>query len=210
MRSIVFVLRFDHVILAVEGLQSAANDLLDEHGLDSVEGGRHSGHGTANRLVPLGRDYLELVAVVDQPEAERSPFGRWVSSHSLPGSWAGLCLRTADIGALAERLDLTPIPMSRTRPDGLVLSWRLLGMEVALERGLPFFIEWDVPPESHPGRSAASHRSTPRGISWVELGDDRGLVPEWLGLHGLDVRIVDGDPGVHRVGISTEAGEIVI
>ncbi|MDF1595780.1 MAG: VOC family protein [Acidimicrobiia bacterium] len=203
------MLRFDHVIRAVPDLDAASNLLLAEQGLDSVAGGRHSGHGTANRLVPLGHDYLELVAVVDPLEAAESPFGLWVGAHSSPGSLSGLCLRTWDIEAEGRRLDLAPVAMSRTRPDGGELNWRLLGMDVGLEKGLPFFIEWDVDPQDHPGRLTASHRVGPRRIAWVELGGDVRKIERWLGPNDLNLRIVDGPPGVHRVGLATESGELI-
>jgi hypothetical protein len=204
------MLRFDHVIMAVPDLESAAVRFQEEHGLGWVEGGRHNGHGTANRLVPLGPDYLELVAVVDRSEAARSPFGRWVGEHAGPGARAGLCLRTLDISGLGKSLGIVPIAMSRTRPDGVVLSWRLLGLETALSRGLPFFIEWDGPAANHPGRAEATHRVSPRGIAWVELGGEPATVDDWLGSHALDLRLIDGDPGVHRVGVATADGELVL
>jgi Glyoxalase-like domain len=70
----------DHVLVAVPDLAAAARVLEEEHGLTAIEGGRHPGWGTANRIVPLGDSYLELVAVVDAGEAARSPFGRWVAA----------------------------------------------------------------------------------------------------------------------------------
>ncbi|MDH5372014.1 MAG: VOC family protein [Acidimicrobiia bacterium] len=210
MRSIYVVLRFDHVIMTVSDLDAASKRLFDEYGLGSVAGGRHPGHGTANRLVPLGRDYLEFVAVVDPSEAAGSAFGRWVGARALMGSLAGLCLRTTDIISIGRRLDLAPVPMSRMRPDGIELSWHLLGLDVAIEEGLPFFVEWDVLPQDHPGRAFASHRVEPRGISWVEVGGDAGRLGNWLGNHDLDVRSTDGPPGVLRFGLDTDAGQLVI
>ena len=45
----------DHVIYAVDDLDTAGAALFDREGLASVPGGRHEGWGTANRIVPLGR-----------------------------------------------------------------------------------------------------------------------------------------------------------
>jgi hypothetical protein len=59
-------LELDHVLIAVIDLDAAASAFAADHGLDSVTGGRHPGWGTANRIVPLGETYLELVAVVDE------------------------------------------------------------------------------------------------------------------------------------------------
>ena len=59
-------LRIDHVLYAVRDLDEAASRLATEWGLATSDGGRHPGHGTANRIVPLGSDYIELIAIVDQ------------------------------------------------------------------------------------------------------------------------------------------------
>jgi Glyoxalase-like domain len=80
------------VLLAVTDLAATAWELEARCGLASVEGGRHPDWGTANRIVPLGTSYLELVAVVDSPAAADSSFGRWVASRaSRPGptAWLG-------------------------------------------------------------------------------------------------------------------------
>ena len=73
-------------------LASAAHELEAAHGLASVEGGSHPEWGTANRIVPLGGAYLELIAVVDGSAAELSPFGRWIAASSSatarPLGWA--------------------------------------------------------------------------------------------------------------------------
>ena len=42
--------------------------------------------------------------------------------------------------------------MSRLKPDGTRLSWRIAGFDQMLEAGRPFFIEWDDT-NLHPGRS---------------------------------------------------------
>src|SRR5581483_1601628 len=44
----------DHVLVAVVDLAKAARELEARYGLSSIEGGRHAGWGTANRIVPLG------------------------------------------------------------------------------------------------------------------------------------------------------------
>ena len=66
-------LMIDHLIVCVGDLDEAARSFKDRLALDSVEGGRHSGHGTANRIIPLGGCYVELLAVVDPSEIKCSP-----------------------------------------------------------------------------------------------------------------------------------------
>src|SRR6478672_8078845 len=124
------VLAIDHVILPVRDLGLEAAELEARYGLASVEGGRHPGWGTANRIVPLGDSYLELIAVVDPAEADRSTFGRWVggAARGLPLGWA-VC--TDRIGDEAARLGLEIVAGARDRSDGTRLSWKLAGVEQA-------------------------------------------------------------------------------
>jgi Glyoxalase-like domain len=65
-------LELDHVLIATPDLEAAAAELDDRYGLTNVPGGRHPRWSTANRIVPLGDTYLELVAVVHEPCRSRS------------------------------------------------------------------------------------------------------------------------------------------
>ena len=56
--------QIDHIVIGVRNLDAAQAQFEDRYGLTTIEGGRHPGWGTANRLVPLGAAYLELVTVV--------------------------------------------------------------------------------------------------------------------------------------------------
>ena len=203
----------DHVLLAVPDLEGAGAKLLDEHGLASAEGGRHAGWGTANRIVPLGDgQYIELVAVVDETQAMGTPFGS--AARALVEQDGGLlawCVAVDDADVHAERLGLSVTEGSRRRPDGVTLSWRTAGMEAAMaEQWRPFFLQWEIPDDAHPGRMDASHRVEPRGIAWIELACDLQALREWLGDPGFDVRLGEGPPGLLSVGIATEAGEGVL
>ncbi|MDQ6900346.1 MAG: VOC family protein, partial [Candidatus Dormibacteraeota bacterium] len=54
---------FDHVQIAVGDLEATAARFLADHGLRSSAGGHHPGRGTANRIIPLGECYLELITI---------------------------------------------------------------------------------------------------------------------------------------------------
>jgi hypothetical protein len=204
--------RIDHVIYAVADLDVAAAELREAFGLASVAGGRHPGWGTANRIVPLGDEYVELVAIADREEAAVSDFGRPVTEAVARGRrLVGWAVQTEDLHGIARRLGLEVTRGSRTRPDGSTLRWQLAGLARALAGGaLPFFIEWDAPPELHPGAAEAEHDVSPRGIQWIEISAEEALLSEWLGDHDLPLRITEGPQSLTAVVIGTAAGELVL
>ena len=135
------LISLDHVILAVNDLESSAARFRQRFGLASLPGGRHPAWGTANRIVPLGQTYLELMGIGDDAAAQRSPLGRRVSATSAGGdAWLSWVLRVDDVVPEAQRLGLAVAEGSRERPDGTVLSWRIAGLEVAGDRRL--VAEW--------------------------------------------------------------------
>jgi hypothetical protein len=206
------VLRIDHVVYAVGDLDEAAVRFLEAYGLGSVAGGRHERWGTANRIVPLGDQYLELVATVDPTRAGTSGFGHDVLERAADGGgWVTIAVATDDLDAVAMRLGLKVDSGSRTRPDGRVLRWRMAALDEQRRKPwMPFFLAWDVPEDLHPGRARAGHRVRPRGIAWVELVGDAEQRRSWLDGADLPIRVVEGEPGIRRVAVGSSDGEIVI
>lgn len=205
-------LRVDHVIYAVTDLEAAGARFVEELGLASVEGGRHPGWGTANRIVPLGEAYLELVTVVDSEEAASSYFGRPIlEALATREQLVGWAVATDDLDSIARRLSLDVARGTRTKADGTTLSWQLAGVARALDTSVfPFFIEWDGSPELHPGKAEAPHRLKPSGIAWVEVAADEQSLRSWLGDFDFQLRTTDGPPALSAVAIGAEAGEIVL
>ena len=201
----------DHIILGARDPDSTSARLFDEHGLASAPGGRHTGQGTGNRIIPMGRDYIELMTVVDAEEAKTSPMGRWVLDATRAGDrLLGWCLATDDLDAVATERGLPIVAMERARPDGRILRWRLAGLDAATaEPGVPFFIQWDVPDDEHPGRAEAAHRVAPLGIAWVEVSEAARGARGWVG-DDVPLRVVEGAPGLHRVGFGTDEGEMIL
>ena len=202
----------DHVILASADLEATAGRLQRDHGLASFSGGRHPAWGTANRIVPLGQSYLEILGVVDAERATESFVGTWIQQETAGGDrLVGWCVAADDIEETASRLGLSVSAGSRTLPDGSILNWLTAGMETAINsRFLPFFIQWDVPPGQHPGRMPAAHRVEPVGAPVLEISGDVVEVAKWLGGLVPWVVTVDGPPGVDAVSIGTTAGEVVL
>ena len=203
-------MQVDHVVIGVADLSEAAGRLSRAFGLTSVAGGRHRGWGTANRLVPLGECYLELVTVVDPVEAAACAFGRWVAGMIAARAGWGWVVRTEAIAAVADRLGLVLADGSRPGADGGPLTWQLAGVEEACNNpSLPFFIQWglDTP---LPGRALVTHRSGSWSLSeLVVAGDDR-VVDEWLGQRLKQVRIVPGVAGVCVIQLQAGSGLVRI
>ena len=206
------MLRLDHVVYAVPDLDEAAIRFRERFGLDSTEGGQHERWGTANRIVPLGDQYLELVAAVDAPAAAETAFGRGVLERAVGGGgWFTIAAVADDLDAVASRLGIEVGSGSRTRPDGESIRWRMAGLDdPRREPWMPFFITWDVGQERHPGRARAGHGVRATGITWVEVGGDAERLHAWLGGDELPIRVGDGEPGIHKVAISIADGDLVI
>jgi len=188
------VIELDHVLIAVDDLEAAAKEVEKRYGLASVEGGRHQGFGTANRIVPLGEAYLELVAVVDRAEAAASWFGSWVGGGERP-RLLGWCVRTDELDTVAERLGLTIADGSRARPDGTVVRWRMAGLERSAEEpSLPFFIEWGAG-TPYPGGALAQAAT----IDELQARGDRDRIAQWIGGANIPLSVSEGDPALLAV-----------
>lgn len=201
----------DHVLIAVADLAAAAREMKEHHGLASIKGGRHPGWGTANRIVPLGETYLELVAVVDEAEARQSVFGRWVASGAnISGQPIGWAVRTDDIEEVGRRLGLPVHAGSRVTPNGDRLEWRAAGMEEAAADGsLPFFIEWGAG-TSFPGRALVKHPGGTPVITRILTQGNAGRLADWLDGHALPVTVSPGNPMLAGIVLSRADGAIIL
>ena len=213
----------DHVLLAVRDLDEGTSRLEREYGLLALDGGRHPGRGTANRLVPLGSQYLELIAVVDPEEAARTRLGQRVATAVSEGrtlvDWA---LRTEDMEALRARLlregwnPPAGWEGSRERPNGEVLRWQSQELEpTAGPTAIPFVIEWQVPEGQHPGEMEARHPGGARRLSKVVVGArdpaaTRVKLTELLGHSDLYTVVQAERDGLREVVIDGERGTLTI
>src|SRR3954451_1275898 len=110
-------LTLSQLVYAVRDLDAAVTT-AQSLGFSVIDGGRHPGLGTANRLIPLGDAYVELLGVVDAEEAASSVYGRAVldrtSQHDTLVRWS---LRTDDLDTVARERGLKPEHRGRRRPD---------------------------------------------------------------------------------------------
>jgi len=165
-------LRLDHLVIATRDLEEAGR-LYRALGFEVHPGGRHTGRGTHNALVRFHLDYLELISVYDEAEAERAgrgPLVRFLREHG--GGPVAYALASDDLDALAERLRALgfpfqgPFPMERLRPDGRRLTWRLLvPLPSQYRQRWPFFIRWDLPDEERLALEGVGHH--PNGATGV-------------------------------------------
>jgi Glyoxalase-like domain len=185
--------QIDHVIYATGDLEEAAARIEAELGLVAVEGGRHEGLGTHNRIVPVGAGYLELMAVVDPESAASSELARRLHARiaDVREGLLGWAVTVDDLEGVAARLGTPIITIKR---EGL--SARLTGlMEALQEPFLPFFITRD-PGVPDPGAAVDAG-----GVTWVEVAGDAARLERWLGDSGVPVRVVEGSDGVRAMGI---------
>jgi Glyoxalase-like domain len=199
----------DHVVMGVADLDEASAWLADQ-GLTALPGGTHPHWGTANRIVPLGPAYLELVAVVDPEVAAGSAFGSWVSAQARGDAAWGWAVRPHDIAATSERLGLDLVPGSRVRPDGVTLSWQLAGVpNERSDRSLPFFIAWGdgVP---MPGEAAVTHDAGTVRLRGLTVGGEPEVLGPWLGGEMDGVVVTPGRAGVLAVVLTTPSDEITL
>ena len=182
----------------------------DRYGLTTIEGGRHPGWGTANRLVPLGAAYLELVTVVDQAEASNSDFGRWVSTMLDSSSRFGWAVRTDNLDRTASRLGLEVAEGSRLSRDAQMLRWRIAGVaEAARDSSLPFFIQWGASTPL-PGRATVVHRAGAVALGELTINGDEQRLHDWLGTRSLPIRVTPGTQGLVSFTVVTSTNTVVV
>lgn len=206
------VLELSQVIFGVNDLD-AATDRFSAMGFDVLDGGVHPGVGTANRVIPLGAQYLELLGVVSRAEAEGSEYGRSLLRAIAGGDrLVRFSLGTDAIEDIAARLGLSVERRRRQRPDGEVLNWRAAGLDLALaDATTPFFMQWDDPAQ-YPGATPATHPNGARRVSSLTLTPrDPDRLHAWIS--GADARLRETpnpEPGLWSVGVETDQGELVI
>ena len=149
----------DHLVYATPDIDATVEALAARLGVRPTAGGRHPGLGTRNALLDLGGgSYLEVIGVDGDaaPDGPR-PFGLDRIAEPRLATWAarveGLDERVAR--GRAAGYDPGPArPMSRRRPDGTELHWRLTSPSAEAVELVPFLIEWG-PGTEHPSTTSA-------------------------------------------------------
>ena len=148
----------DHLVYATPDLATTVADFTRRTGIAPAPGGPHVGLGTRNYLVGLsGPYYLEIIGPDPAQPAPQHPrpFGIDRLTEPRTVTWA---IRPPDLdvaltAAHAAGHDPGPVlAMSRQRPDGSLLEWRLT--LVAAAGVVPFLIDWGA--TEHPSAGLPS------------------------------------------------------
>jgi len=205
-------MRPDHVVYGVADLGTAVDELAERLGVRPAAGGRHVGRGTHNALLGLGGGtYLEVIAADPEQAPFAGPLSFALDRLRLP-RLVGWACRTTDLDervAAARERGFDPgdvREMSRRRPDGFLLEWRLTRHEPDPDRlVVPFLIDWGGSP--HPTETA------PEGVRLVEL---RGEHPEPAGVRsalaalGATLEVDEGPEPALIATLDTPRGRVVL
>lgn len=201
------LLGLDHVVIAVSDLSAGMARLESTLGLTVIEGGEHPGAGTHNAVARFGAEYLELISVHNPVEARATAARRNLLEFLDRGEGLlGYALASDDLErdvaeASARGLQLEgPVPGSRKRPDGSVISWKKAGVPGdPWGRKLPFLIQHETSIEER--RSWApkeGHRLGTTGIPLlsVAVNDLDGSADAYRRLLGEPPEVVEEVPAL--------------
>ncbi|MFR0356335.1 VOC family protein [Streptomyces sediminimaris] len=188
----------DHLVLATPDLAATVAEFTRRTGVAPAPGGAHVGRGTRNFLVSLGgSSYLEIIG----PDPEQSepdgprPFDVDAVAAARTVTWAisPPDLDAAVATARARGYDPGDVrPMSRRRPDGTLLEWRLTDGDTQHPSGLvPFLIDWGR--SVHP--TATDLPVTPLLRLSATAPDPGGLRP-LLAAVGAELAVAEGPVGL--------------
>ena len=200
---------FDHFAVACQDLEEGVRYVESLTGVRAAPGGPHPGIGTHNALLSLGSDvYLEIIAADPEQEEPASPRPFGIDDHPGP-RLAAFAIHPGTeetIDSVADTIRIhgpAPAPvmsMSRVKPDGEEISWRLTRANgVGL---VPFVIDWGATPNPA--------TVTPGGCSLVAM---EGSDPDPSGIRalhqdlGLNSTISDG-PTAIQIVLETPNGTV--
>lgn len=136
----------DHIIIGVNNLEQAARVFTEKLGLTVSGGGNHPEGGTANRIIVIGDTYLELIAVRDPVEAQKSMLDRLAQGEG----YLNFVLASNDIQKVSEEIVARGVEIKGPRKgelqsaQGRSRSWIRTDIERDdLTQHYPFIIQHD-------------------------------------------------------------------
>ncbi len=202
----------DHIVYGAGDLAAAVDELADRLGVRPAAGGRHVGRGTHNALLGLGGGtYLEIISADPEQEPPPGPLPFGLDRVRLP-RLVGWAWRTTDIEHHARDAHVRGFDpgevrkMSRRRPDGFLLEWRLTrDMPDPARLVVPLLIDW--------GASAHPSESAPQGVRLVELRGEHphpGAVRADLVALGVTLPVDEGPEPALVATLDTPRGRVVL
>jgi catechol 2,3-dioxygenase-like lactoylglutathione lyase family enzyme len=193
----------DHVVILVTDLDEAIESYT-RLGLTVVPGGRHN-VATQNALIAFqDGSYIELIAFW-----EDAPQHRWHRYLRLGGGLVDHCMRTDQLEADVATLRSAGVPMSekqpmsRLRPDGYKVEWRL-SLATETQGVTPFLIE-DVTPREERVPREVDHANGVTGIATITIAvRDLDVASRLAPLLGASSLV--GDGGEHGAGVRYVSG----
>lgn len=204
-------IQLDHILWAASDLELGCSVFANLTGVAPAPGGVHPGFGTRNALSSFSpTTYLEILA----PDPAQDLTGTWganVAALKQPCMYS-FALSCDDLEAVAEQalsagisVD-APLAMSRTRPDGTVLKWRIMRLNDPRWPGrLPFFIDWQGAP--HPG-STTSGGTTLEDVFAIDPDPD-ALAQVYQAI-GADMPVYGGVSHGFVARLQTPNGPVVL
>lgn len=202
----------DHIVYAVEDLDSGIACIEHQLGIRPVLGGKHKAWGTHNAILSLG-DAVYLEVIAPDPELTPPPSGPPSVFRALGAgritTWAAKSRDIAKTHTLANRAGIhlgETVNGSRMRDDGTKLNWSLTNPFTVVMDGLvPFFIDW--------GDSIHPSVHAPRGCRLIRLGAE-SPTPDELRKVFLDlnvpIEVHEGPVPALFAQIDTPTGEVTI
>jgi len=167
----------DHVVFVTLDLDATVAGYRNR-GFIVTPGGEHAGGLSYNTLIGFeDGSYLEIFAFHDLEKAKAANHS-WAPVAERGGGWADFALRSddlaADAAALGDLVARPPEDGGRTRPDGLVIGWKV----ARLTKPLPFLIQDTTARQNRvPQGAATRHRDGTKGVARIVIGatDPAGL-----------------------------------
>lgn len=202
-------MKLDHIMFAANDLHAGVKHVQDLSGISAAGGGSHPGGGTRNALLSFGdAQYLEIIAP-DPAQTIKGTLGDELRMAERPfiRTWAAATTDFDPVVAAAAAAGYQHqiVAMSRTRPDGIELAWRLLFVtHHPFGLSLPFFIDWQESP--HPADDAPAGCGLKKFT--VSLPEPDAL-RTFCDAIGLEVQVETGGAGMQAI-IDSPRGEITL
>lgn len=172
-------MRIDHIsyVTSHEQLADTVQRIGSRLSGTFIDGGIHPRFGTRNFTMPLQNGlYLEIVCPLGHPASDASPFGKIVSQRANEGGgWLTWVISTNNMASIEKRLGRDSVEGHRTRPDGVDLKWKQIGiLDTLNDSQLPFFIQWLT--NEHP----SINKSTLTSIERINISGSELTIRNWI------------------------------